>query len=783
MATNMDQEVVLEESVVLEGSVVLEKSAAPEDDLPTSTSHDSSDSKTIEQRVAEIMETQTAPHSGGDSVTTMATKKGAPRKFTRIRGFVQNLNEQFIVTLYEMEQRHNAEREVLQSKLKTHQAQEAEHVILVKHASERIQKLETQAANHKVYMQKAGEKISTMDSRAKEMDAREGKVIELAKKAAIKIKQLESRDKKHMAHAKKSAENTKKLKQMLMDKHDEMEGVSERALTELEVMAQELNQANARVAALQSALDEATKQHLEELKCRKAESKKISALRNMIEQYDGGADSSWNELSQALSDDTPSVNLLNVYQNCTVESLEDFVEVCDRIHESIPEKTKACYNQVGFFKKIDYDYHFPVLALGPFDVTEGPLRDEWLTNANHNMVGVYYYGQDDEDAAYDMIPVDSFIPYEEGVEQNFHIIPGGIIEKREKGLSAVEKAYEAGIKKINMEARSAPVDRLHPQKVTAEAFESDSHTRVSVETASVDPESMLTKLKEKITGGLTPVGKIQLLAELEEFNDTEPIQDVQDNMSIGSKSAVQTMLTIDVNAPSTNDPETLSATETSTGSDSDENTMTSLEEQMNSFMADIATSKNKAKTKAAPRAVELRTTIDEPTTVDQETRDDISIESKPSYEKFKGSSLVKDRLKMFSGQPSPSAASGKPPSGAIIHSVGGTKSVMKMWQDKTAGNVTPKKGNTSNLMKAFSFNSTVDKKKKKSSKIPAVPKNIQAKMDAGEALTEHEKEIMEGIEKFRKNATPKAQEDKDVVISHMMSNVSAVTFDQSVTAE
>ena len=162
-------------------------------------------------------------------------------------------------------------------------------------------------------------------------------------------------------------------------------------------------------------------------------------------------------------------------------------------------------------------------------------------------------------------------------------------------------------------------------------------------------------------------------------------------MSVSDKSAVQGLLRIDVNAPITNEPLKYSATQPNAGSDSDENTMTSLEEQMNSFMVEMrssSTNKKKEsstpkakesstpKAKPSPRPVESRTSIDAPIVKEEETRDDISIDSKPSFEKFKGSSLVKDRLKMFSGQASPSAATGKPP---IITSGGGTKSVMKMW--------------------------------------------------------------------------------------------------------
>jgi len=724
-------------------------------------------------------------------------KVDGPKKFSRIRGFVQKLNEEFVAALYKAEQRHEVEMEKVQAMLETLTAQEQEHLLLVKQAGERIQELEREESNHKLQMKKAGETIHFMEQRVREMEAREVKVIDLAKKAAQKIKQLEGRDKKHTSYAKKAAENTQKLKKMLVDKHEELEGVSARALTELEVMALELSKANSNAAALQAALENAKKMYKEELRSRRAETAKIQSLRQTIEQHGGFGGDILSDVFSEIS--KPTVNLQKMYAAFNGETAEDLAEAVERIYEEIPESSLQHYKQVGFCLK--KDTYVPVLALGPFDVAPGALRDEWLKHAANNMVGIYNYADD----TYDMILTTEFVPYESGVERNLHILSADIIEKSHssEGLSDDEAAYVSAIKKINMEARSAPEDRTHPQKAASVVFESDQAEDINNDgTNAID----VSTLKEKIIGG--PFNKDELMADLDGVTNYETLQ--EELCTYETKA-----LTIDVAVA--NAPQVETIDEMETFSCEGDRTITSLEKQMSNFMEEICEREQQntrrfgiRPTSVSPWVAEAKEAIASAKAelpLDEEARDDTIIVSKPSYESMQGSSLVKDRLKMFSGNHSNRHIS-KPPVGGPIAQTkdSNSTSVMQIWKNKAAENSTPTHQNTANSAskKTFSFNavstnddkakanefSTKEGKKsngKKKKNIVAVPKNIQAKIDAGEPLTEHEKEIFEGIQKFlSKNSTTLkiSHSTPGEVIAPTMSNVSAMTMDyQSVTAE
>jgi len=618
---------------------------------------------------------------------------------------------------------------------------------------ERIRKLESHEANQRLYVKKAGERIAMLESQARkrnsekvnEMEAREEKVMALAKKAAQKIKELEAREKKHSEFSKKAALNIKRLKQMLLEKQDELDALQGKALVEFGVLAQDLAQTKHEWILTRESLEESKKLYLEEQELRRADQKKISSLRKMIEQYDDvGVECTWSDLSQAFSDESNEVNPLTVYRATSVKTQADFCALKDKVLACIPDSIQKNFNQVGFFDASEY--HFPVLALGPFDIPPGPVRNKWLEKANTSL-GIYYFGQTDAELAYDLIPVESFIPFYEGVQKNLHVIPAGITDKTDAGqeLSPFEEVLVDGLKKINLEATSAPGDRCHPLKSFEEIASQESEEALKGPVTSLlielSPTEMLESLKIKLCA--CSDGKEQIQQELDLIDDEAPI------LEATTKSTMEQ----DVKIVESEKMGSLNADEealTANSFDSSE-TMNSLEKQMRSFITDLAEANKKAQGPPTPKAqaptpkakapTPKATAYEEPVHREEARESYVSpaeeADTRDDAEQPARTSLVQQRLKMFGGQAN-------------------TKNVMQMWKQKAASNssAAPKYGSASTpqkAKKAFNFSNadiSTGASSKSKTKSMSIPSNIQNKIEAGMTLSDHEKEILAGIQKF-----------------------------------
>lgn len=701
-----------------------------------------------------------------------------------------------------------AKNEVLGYKIKTLMAHEQENAILLKRSSEKIKKLEATEENHKAYVKMAGERISAMESQAKAraeraeekirmMEVREEKVLALAKKAALKIKDLETYKKKQTANAKIAVQNIQTLKEMLLSKQKDMLALKDKALKEYEGLAQALAKAQQQRAELQAAVAQTKQQYKKEHEMRKSDQKKISSLRRMIEQYDGGVEPAWSELSQAMSEEEDLTNPLTLYRNSTYVDQDQFDAVKEDILNNIPEETRVLYRQVGFFNA--NGYHFPVLALGPFDVPPGSLREKWLEKANSSL-GVYCFGQEDVSLAYDMIPTESFIPYEDGVENNFHILPACILEKNISGaeLSPIEEVLKEGINKANAEAhKMIPEDRYHPlnnfEEEFAQVMEEDNNSVVVI-------EELRSKFKETICASFSNCedlpGEIDnIVVELNKMKDHAKALERKKK------------LTVDVDADCDNQS---CASGASLDTDCAETT-TSIEEQMQKFMVEMAKSKaaltpmtpyqpsSPRKLGASPRTFVppvQQETVASTNDETAEVRDD-------APESTQASSLVQQRLKMFGSNKT------KAPRPAVIPERG-AKNVMKMWQMKAAGKnvqletATPKQANTTPAPTAGSFSfgddkqaespevKVVDEPKTRTSvaeqpeqpgqsktRCVTIPKNILKKIEAGEALTDEERDVLESIQKVKKTGEVQVVEVDDDSVEGSTSFVSGVTIDGS----
>merc|ERR1712194_584441 len=105
---------------------------------------------------------------------------------------------------------------------------------------------------------------------------------------------------------------------------------------------------------------------------------------------------------------------------------------------------KRQFFQFGFTKwEGSYEAHlkyFPILFLGPFDVSEGPIRQQMYQEINKVQSTkkslpylVYWYGEELH-TAFSFVPQRDCLSYEEGVARGLHKLPKPMRKKLDKGI-------------------------------------------------------------------------------------------------------------------------------------------------------------------------------------------------------------------------------------------------------------------------------------------------------------------------------------------------------------
>eukprot|EP00797_Seminavis_robusta_P022727 Sro365_g127310.2 (225) ;mRNA; r:8361-9035 len=185
---------------------------------------------------------------------------------------------------------------------------------------------------------------------------------------------------------------------------------------------------------------------------------------------------------------------------------------------------------------------------------------------------------------------------------------------------------------------------------------------------------------------------------------------------------------------------------------------------MYSFMKELSSTNRKSPKKVRRLEKcqeETREQVEDPKSApsNEEVRDDAEQEGAAERRLS-----FKERLQMFGGH-HVKANYNKCASAGIVNSNNNTKNVMQMWKQKTTvttaspnntGNNTCSSHNTpkQDNKKAFNFddahkgeNAEVSAKEVAAPRFVTIPKNILKKIEAGEALTDHEKEILDDIQK------------------------------------
>ena len=113
----------------------------------------------------------------------------------------------------------------------------------------------------------------------------------------------------------------------------------------------------------------------------------------------------------------------------------------------LPPSYKALFLEPGFARW--EDEFLPVLFIGPYDISEGPLRETFfrkIKNAANGLLAlprlVYWYGVDDLEKAFSFVPQEECLTYEEGLSKGLLELPKDIQTKLDQGgtITNAEKA-------------------------------------------------------------------------------------------------------------------------------------------------------------------------------------------------------------------------------------------------------------------------------------------------------------------------------------------------------
>mmetsp|Transcript_26310 Transcript_26310/g.77795 ORF Transcript_26310/g.77795 Transcript_26310/m.77795 type:complete len:1008 (-) Transcript_26310:349-3372(-) len=152
-----------------------------------------------------------------------------------------------------------------------------------------------------------------------------------------------------------------------------------------------------------------------------------------------------------------------------LEAKKKFEQGKQKTLDSIPKDVKACFRQLCFSNWSKT--WLPAVELGPYDVSPGPVREQWFTMYKNVKKSkrpltrlVYWYGtpQTEMGAAYSFQPAKSVIPYDVGVERNMHKLPPKVQKKldNKKSLSKTEQQHQRALEEIQSDLGKDPEDRL-----------------------------------------------------------------------------------------------------------------------------------------------------------------------------------------------------------------------------------------------------------------------------------------------------------------------------------
>jgi len=158
---------------------------------------------------------------------------------------------------------------------------------------------------------------------------------------------------------------------------------------------------------------------------------------------------------------------------------------------------KSRFREVGFasWKKVVY----PIIELGPYDVSPGKLRDQWFamfancqrTKGTMDRL-IYWYGSEGLEGAFSFYSASKIVDYEEGIRRRHNEIPSIIQKKVDENnkLSKTEKQILKGLGQIAEDAALDPSDRISwLQTVDEKNVQDDADAGVDVEEEDVNTDA------------------------------------------------------------------------------------------------------------------------------------------------------------------------------------------------------------------------------------------------------------------------------------------------------
>merc|ERR1712032_350795 len=111
--------------------------------------------------------------------------------------------------------------------------------------------------------------------------------------------------------------------------------------------------------------------------------------------------------------------------------------------------------------------------LSPFSVPKGNVRARWFQmfsrihqnrKYKNTRLLVYWYGSENPNISYSLIPRTNFIPYSVGLERGLTKLPKSIVDKIKTGnrsLTPNEMLLRAALKQLTKEIKKSPAERSH----------------------------------------------------------------------------------------------------------------------------------------------------------------------------------------------------------------------------------------------------------------------------------------------------------------------------------
>merc|ERR1712032_677964 len=147
--------------------------------------------------------------------------------------------------------------------------------------------------------------------------------------------------------------------------------------------------------------------------------------------------------------------------------------------------------------------------LSPFSVPKGNVRARWFQmfsrihqnrKYKNTRLLVYWYGSENPNISYSLIPRTNFIPYSVGLERGLTKLPKSIVDKIKTGnrsLTPNEMLLRAALKQLTKEIKKSPAERSHLLSEYVNDGDSSDDDSTSSSSSTTDEEEEAERRRQE----------------------------------------------------------------------------------------------------------------------------------------------------------------------------------------------------------------------------------------------------------------------------------------------